>query len=953
MILDIVSGYGGQKKNEQERKTVENVSCWGTKQRFDAFENVQPPTSVQPTFVRRHLTCDVHQTKNAMNEKSNELNKFIDKWRRHSTPELLFKQIVRMLRYFIILLCIASVHSFLFPISNDRVGRTSLNVQQRKPKKIMIKDLQKKLLKSPDALEIGKAQTAKKSRRSRKRVDNPKQTYVYAAQRAKSKTTKKMDDGADESEQQVVVDENSPFARARELGLVNAANQHCEAPVDDVEPVIVGQIRVGDGNGSDAYAYLIDKPAGWSILGRTGGSKKNQTLAATTSKKEKTPKNNLKRVKIKSDDGKDEILAFNEDDVLDLLTPEERAEYKANGGPLFDASGVAYDDTDLTPYDIPGWDDVANMTPEQRAEAGTTNEDYDPTDVQIPEIQESDILALMSPEEIAEYNEERKVDVHEDPLKKLQNVPRESLDPAAQENLKRIEKRLVEKKDSASFASYARPSVVSWLKNIKGKEGNPIRGGNFWTAAAGATEVDDSGLVLVCPKTNLKNVFVDLAEYIAVVGNGGFLRPISKKDTDIPKEAVAAQIVSKIRKGREGDTCQTVHFAIPEYSSTCSSIIYHAQAQFDDGIRGDPAANPFDRRSPRRLVHCSALSVSSLAHDDEVQEETTSLPDDIAIISDRLNNHAFNEGSFLGRSSLRKNPLTTAYREINGAADGFPGWTLDRYGDWLLVQHDEKEYKGPLPSIHDGKTAGVYYLPSNPSRSTMGSTTKIRPTLLEGRPAPETIPVLENGVTYHVSLDKDLSTGIFLDQRLHRAWLTRNCNKDTHVLNCFAHCGAFSIAAATAGASTVSLDLSKKWLDRVQPQLEANGIPFDERHDCIYGDCFEWLGKLAKRGEKFDIVILDPPSSSVGKKKRRWSVKNDMDELVALAAPLVKRGGLLFTTTNSASVTPVKFARTCKRGLNNVGLNSAKLERIQPMPHDFPSIGAPSVKNLVWRIPMN
>ena len=92
--------------------------------------------------------------------------------------------------------------------------------------------------------------------------------------------------------------------------------------------------------------------------------------------------------------------------------------------------------------------------------------------------------------------------------------------------------------------------------------------------------------------------------------------------------------------------------------------------------------------------------------------------------------------------------------------------------------------------------------------------------------APEIVPILENGVTYHVSLDKDLSTGIFLDQRMNRAWLTRNCNENTHVLNCFAHCGAFSIAAASAGASTVSLDLEKKWLNRVEPQLEANGVTF-------------------------------------------------------------------------------------------------------------------------------
>jgi 23S rRNA (cytosine1962-C5)-methyltransferase len=162
---------------------------------------------------------------------------------------------------------------------------------------------------------------------------------------------------------------------------------------------------------------------------------------------------------------------------------------------------------------------------------------------------------------------------------------------------------------------------------------------------------------------------------------------------------------------------------------------------------------------------------------------------------------------------------------------------VDRYDKWLFIQHDVKCYKGPLPSIHDGNTNGVYYLPANPNRSAMGSRNDARPKLLEGQPAPDILPILENGITYHVSLDKDLSTGIFLDQRPQRAWLTRNCDSSTRVLNCFAHCGAFSVAAASAGASTVSLDLNKKWLDRIEPQLRANGIDFDDKHDCIYGDC--------------------------------------------------------------------------------------------------------------------
>mmetsp|Transcript_26229 Transcript_26229/g.43062 ORF Transcript_26229/g.43062 Transcript_26229/m.43062 type:complete len:758 (-) Transcript_26229:383-2656(-) len=757
------------------------------------------------------------------------------------------------------------------------------------------------------------------------------------------------------------------------MGLTNPASQHCDPLVDNVEPEIVGKIRVGDGEDSSTYAYLINKPPGWSILGgsssgNSSSSNKSNNVSTQKNKKgsssdevqnraveETSKKSTIRRVKIKNQKGDEEVLEFDELEVLALLSPEEIAQIKAQGGSIFDVKGPVYDDEDTNSY-IPGWYDVANMSPEEREEAGIEEEDFDPS--YIPEFDEADVVALLSAEERRQYEEDKSRErkkknegTVQSILERYEAIPEENLDPTVVENLKRIKARSSQTKDQASFSSFQRPSVVSWLKDVKASQGTPIRGGKFWTALAGAADVDDTGLVLLCPKDKTENLFVDFTEYVAVVGNGNFVHPKSKKDLgkEIPKEAINVDMISRLKRNREGDVSQTIRFVISEFFSTCSSIIHHAQIQFDDGIRGDPAANPFDRRAPRRLIHCNSMSVSSLLYDESVQAET-GLPDDIAILADRLNNHKFHKGSFLGRQSLLENSLTNAYREINGAADGYPGWTVDRYSEWLLVQHDEKEYRGPLPSIHDGYTAGVYLLPSNPNRGAMGSKDNIRPYLLEGKPAPDTVPVLENGITYHVSLDRDLSTGMFLDQRPHRAWLSRYCSSDTHVLNCFAHCGAFSIAAAKAGASTVSLDLNKKWLDRIPPQLEANGIKFDERHDCIFGDCFEWLEKLGRRGEKFDIVILDPPSSSVGKKKRRWSVKNDMDELVQLAAPLVKKGGLLWTTTNSASISPLKFAQQCRKGLENAGIHSAKLERIQPMAVDFPSIGPQPVKNLVWRI---
>jgi 23S rRNA (cytosine1962-C5)-methyltransferase len=824
-------------------------------------------------------------------------------------------------------------------LASTTKSNESNNSKYVKKKQVTIKELQQEMIQNPAKFQqLGESQVKKKSsRRTRQRTENPSQQYLYKSQRQaldkkqlpkkQSVITAENNNGNSTTTLSIEQDGDatfkSPLAQAHEFGLLTAS-QHCDAAMDAVEPRVVARIRVSDETGSSssssssaAYAYFIEKPAGWSIL---GANKKvvdveqlpsdreappNVTVTTTTGTKQPNDSRHKfqRTVRGVDDDGSTEFIEYNILDVLALLSPEEQEEYLQE----LKEEGVALPST--------------NSKTNARRLVGTDSHLED-DDYEDEKEQESTSSATASP---------RKVD---------QN-------PLTAENWKRIAARAVtDSLATATFANNPRPSVVSWFKDHKAAEGTPIRGGNFWIGLAGATDVDDSGLVLLCPRKHADNLAIEYAEYIAVVGNGKYLAP--KQKTAASEETTfTLDGIAKLRKNRADDAVQTVNVHVAGALSTCSSVVDPCQSQFQDGIRGDPVANPFDRRAPRRLIHCKTLSASSLTHDETVTFNLEDMPDDIALLSDRNHKAQFKYGSAVSRSSLEQNPLTNAYREINGAADGFPGWTVDRYDKWLLVQHDPNTDKGPLPSIHDGNTAGVYYLESSPGRGADDA----KPRLFEGQPAPDGLfPILENGVQYLVSLD-NLSTGIFLDQRPQRAWLTRNCCSDTRILNCFAHTGAFSVAAASAGASTVSLDLSRKWLDRLPKQFEANNIPFDELHDCIYGDCFDWLARLAKRGEKYDIVILDPPSTSVGgKKKKRWSVRNDMDELVSLAAGLVKPGGLLWTTTNSATIHPVKFARSCKNGFELAGID-CKLERLQPMPFDFPSIGAQPVKNLVWRIP--
>jgi len=786
----------------------------------------------------------------------------------------------------------------------------------------------------------------KKPRRSRSRAERPKQKYVYASQRRameqleRGKPKKRRQLEGDEEEgfegeeaaaaesldprtQRALLRQKSQREQAdflRGLGL-NVATQHADAAVGDgpeETPRVVGAVRLDPGEDagrSNSFAYVVYKPPGWAILGPNnrgrqsarpgvrgaGGEVEAASRDAAPPGGTKSKTRRVRAYDASSDDFT--YVSYSEADVLAALTPAERAELMGEGGLNLDDAfaDAAQDAMAASEYDDGD---------EEEEEGGS--------------------------EESVQGKKKKK-----DKGTATAPVPK------------------------ASIEQPARPSLVAWLKDLKASEGSPIKGGKNWAALAGATDTDDSGLVLLCPRDRTADVHVDGAGYTAVVGNSDKLASRSRlrpgegvgRGAEVSDASTASiAVLSRLRRNRDGDPVLAVAVDFPDGASTCNDAALLCQDRLGDGIRGDRHGDPLDRRAARRLVHCGEMTVSSLVDLDGeavvAGGDDAPVPDDIAGYADRRDGAQFHGGSFLGRrGGLASNGMTDAYREVNGAADGYPGWTVDRYGRWLFVQHEEGAPRGPLPSLHDGRTAGVYYLPTKVDRSVMGSE-RVVPTLLEGQAAPDYIPIKENGINYRVCLGESYSTGIFLDQRPQRAWLRSVCNEDTRVLNCFAHAGAFSVAAATAGASTVSLDLERRWLDRIGPQLEDNGISdWEGRHDMIYGDCFDWLARLRRRGEHYDVVILDPPSTSVGRKKRRWSVRTDTDELVSLAAPLVKDGGLLVTTTNASTLRPGRFAAMVKKGLDDAGLGGrSRLERVCPMPMDFPSVGTGPVKNLVWTI---
>ncbi|MDX2225978.1 MAG: class I SAM-dependent methyltransferase [Verrucomicrobiae bacterium] len=211
------------------------------------------------------------------------------------------------------------------------------------------------------------------------------------------------------------------------------------------------------------------------------------------------------------------------------------------------------------------------------------------------------------------------------------------------------------------------------------------------------------------------------------------------------------------------------------------------------------------------------------------------------------------------------------------------------------------------------------------------------PVLLSGVPVSGKKTIRENGVSYGISMESGYSTGIFADQRENRLDLRRWCEArppGCEILNTFAYTCAFSVCAALGGARATSLDLSKSFLEWGRDNFRLNGLDPDA-HDFIFGDAFEWMTRLHKKGRTFDAVLLDPPTFSTAKNGRVFKADKNYGELAGLALRLLPRhGGLLFASTNMATLPAADFRRILHRTIQETGRRITS-ERFQTQPWDF------------------
>ncbi len=315
------------------------------------------------------------------------------------------------------------------------------------------------------------------------------------------------------------------------------------------------------------------------------------------------------------------------------------------------------------------------------------------------------------------------------------------------------------------------------------------------------------------------------------------------------------------------------------------------------------------------------------------------------------------------RTAMIEPEATNAFRVIHGAGDGWPGWYVERLGDFLLSQSeqslraDQREDLARLANTLSARGAYHKILSRQVRRATVADSS---PQLVLGETAPERFEILENGVRFEMSFNEGYSVGLFLDQRDNRRrFLTghiaanfplfdpRKPDAKPEVLNVFAYTCGFSVCAARAGARTTSLDLSKKYLEWGRRNFTLNGLD-PSAHDFIYGDAFDWLRRLAKKGRTFDAIILDPPTFSQSKEHGVFRVEKDFAKLVSAVLPLVKPGGILFAATNAADWPPGAFLAAVETAIRPSRRRILQ-QQYFPQPPDFPvSRGEPTYLKTLW-----
>ncbi len=299
-------------------------------------------------------------------------------------------------------------------------------------------------------------------------------------------------------------------------------------------------------------------------------------------------------------------------------------------------------------------------------------------------------------------------------------------------------------------------------------------------------------------------------------------------------------------------------------------------------------------------------------------------------------------------------------RLIFGEADGFPGWTVDRFGDVLVsevlslgVQQRREMLYDLLRETLSEMGVGVRVICERNESALREKEGMERGKGIYAAPSLETAPdghteICENGVFYDVDYVNGQKTGFFLDQKYNRAAAARLA-PGRRVLDCFTHTGAFALNCAAAGAESVTaVDVSADALAQAARNAARNGLT--DRITFVREDVFDYLTRLGEEKKKpFDYIILDPPAftksgATVDSARRGYR------EINRRAMSILPRGGYLATCSCSHFMTEELFRTMLADAARDAAVSLRQIEARQQAP-DHPVLwGVPETYYLKFYI---
>lgn len=303
-------------------------------------------------------------------------------------------------------------------------------------------------------------------------------------------------------------------------------------------------------------------------------------------------------------------------------------------------------------------------------------------------------------------------------------------------------------------------------------------------------------------------------------------------------------------------------------------------------------------------------------------------------------------GTQLEQSLERRRALfddrTTGWRWINGESDGWPGLVLDRYDTSLVLKLYTAVWLprlGEIVALISEQLPNervVLRLSRNIQKLAEAQFKKVDGEILRGSPVKGPVVFLENGIRFEADILRGQKTGFFLDQRENRRHIeTLASSRD--VLNAFSFSGGFSLYAARGGArSVIDLDISAHALESATRNFRINqSIAAIARcvHNTIQADTFEWLAAPAK--QKFDLVILDPPSLAKREPERAGAIRA-YEKLAALGIAALNPGGILLAASCSAHVSADEFFEAVRAAVRKSSRSFSEVQTTRHAP-DHPA----------------